>query len=210
MPSDNKSSNLMTISPEMRERHRIMSRMTPEEKKAYKWKCYDETAKPKLLELIEYCQSNNRICPSPQHWNRIWEAYSRCSHRSEFTEYPPFKIPLILGAWHAPEIDKRERFLTQIYWCYKNYFMGSMYTMIMKLNDDDWFLEYYSEDKISLELIKKEYARWLGVNYHPEHNIWNHCTDHHKKQKQIQRAEEIYDERSHILDDESITSIGSR
>ena len=210
MPSDNKKPNLKTISPEMREHQRIMSRMTPEERKAYKWKCYDETAKPKLLEMIEYCQSNNRICPSPQHWNRIWKAYSRYSHRSEFTEYPPFKIPLILGAWHAPEIDKRERFLTQIYWCYKNYFMDSMYTMIMKLNDDDWFLEYYSEDKISLELIKKEYASWLGVNYHPEHDIWNHCTDHDKKRKQIERAEEIYDNQEDILDDESTTSIGPR
>ena len=89
-------------------------------------------------------------------------------------------------------------------------FMSSMYSDIIKTSTEDWVTGHYQEDKISLELIKKEYASWLGVNYHPEHNIWNHCTDHHKKQKQIQRAEEIYDERSHILDDESITSIGSR
>jgi hypothetical protein len=36
MPSDKKSSNLKTISPEMEGRRRIMSRMTPEEKKACK------------------------------------------------------------------------------------------------------------------------------------------------------------------------------
>jgi hypothetical protein len=173
MSSNNNSpkETQQTISPEMRERQRIISSMTSEEKKAYKWKCYDEKAKPQLLELIEYCQSNNRICPLPQHWNRIWETYSRYSNRSEFTEYPPFKIPLILGAWHASEIDKRKRLLTQIYWCYKNYFIGSMYDMIMKLNDDDWYPDYCSEDKISLELIKKEYAGWLGVKYHPEFNI---------------------------------------
>ena len=134
----------------------------------------------------------------------------RFTHRDNFTGYPPFRRPLILGASSAPDIEKRQRLLTQIYWCYKNMFIGSVYDSIMKNPAEDWEFGYYQEDKISLELIKKEYARWLGVNYHPEHNIWNHCTDHHKKQKQIQRAEEIYDERSHILDDESITSIGSR
>ena len=41
----------------------------------------------------------------------------------------------------------------------------------MGLTDDDWHFELYSEDKISLELIKKKYARWLGVNYYPEHDM---------------------------------------
>ena len=208
MPSDNKSSNLKTISPEMRERSRIMSRMTPEEKKAYKWQRYYEKATPKLLELIECCQSDNRIFP--HNWGKIYSNYAQFSNRHAFTKYPPFKVALILGASSAPDIEKRQRLLTQIYWCYKNMFIGSLYDSIMKNPAEDWEFGYYQEDKISLELIKKEYASWLGVNYHPEHNIWNHCTDHHKKQKQIQRAEEIYDERSHILDDESITSISSR
>ncbi len=208
MPSDNKSLNLKTRPPEMQERSRIMSCMTPEEKKAYRWKCYDETAKPKLLELIEYCQSDNRIFPHT--WGRISNNYLRFAHRHNFTKYPPFRPPLILGASSAPDIEKRQRFLTQIYWCYKNMFMGSMYDSIIKTPADSWEFGYYDEDKIPLELIKKEYSTWLGVNYHPEYNIWNHCTDHHKKQKQIQRAEEIYDERSHILDDESITSINKR
>ena len=208
MPSDNKSSNLKTISPEMEERRRIMSRMTPEEKTAYKWQRYYEKATPQLLELIEYCQKDNRI--APHGWGWIAGRYMRFTHRDNFTGYPPFRRPLILGASSAPDLEKRYRFLTQIYWCYKNMFMSSMYSDIIKTSTEDWVTGHYQEDKISLELIKKEYARWLGVNYHPEHNIWNHCTDHHKKQKQIQRAEEIYDERSHILDDESITSIGSR
>jgi len=159
MPSDNKSSNLMTISPEMRERQRIMSRMTPEEKKAYKWKCYDEKAKPKLLELIEYCQSNNRICPIPQYWSRIYSAYSRYAD----TNYPPFEVPLILAAWGASCDEKRKRFLTQIYWCYKNYFMGTMHAKIMKLEDDDWYKGNTSTPKVSLEDIKKEYASWSDV-----------------------------------------------
>ena len=188
---------------------------SPEERKAYRWQSYDEKAKPKLLELIKYCQSDNRIFPYT--WGKIYSDYAQFSDRHNFTEYPPFKVSLILGASLSPDILKRQRLLTQIYWCYRNMFIGSVYNTIMKTPIDDWEIGHYQEDKISLELIKKEYASWLGVKHHPEHNIWNHCTDHHKKQKQIQRAEEkihrakeIYDERNHILDDESITLIGAR
>ena len=126
----------------------------------------DEKSKLQLLELLVYCQSNGRICPWPKRWNPIWETYSRYSDRSEFTEYPPFKMPLILGAWHTSDIEKGQRFLTQIYWCYKNYFMGSMYNQIMKLTEDNWH-KSQSETKLSLALIKKEYAKWLGVTYYP-------------------------------------------
>jgi len=211
MPTNNHS----TISLEMRERMRIMSRMTKEEKVAYRWKCYDDKAKPQLLELIEYCQSNNRICPWPQDWNRIWGTYSRYSHRSEFTEYPPFKIPLILGAWDAPYIDKRQRFLTQIYWCYKNYFMGSMYKMVMGLTEDDWYKcqpktkmpIMLDEIKLSLTIIKKEYAGWLGVNYYPKHNVFNYWITHdYCFIKEPREIREPYD----FLDDESITYIRDR
>jgi len=205
---DKKHNPVRTISPEMQERRRIMSRMTSEEKKEYKWKCYDEKAKLQLLELVEYCQDNDRVCPMPLKWNRAVDGYMRYTSQHKFTKFPPFKFPLILSVWHyASDADKRLRLLTQIYWCYKNTFINRIYEDIMELSDDDWVKGYYQEDKISLELIKKEYSTWLGVNYHPEHNIWNHCTDHDKKRKQIERAEEIYDNQEDILDDESTTSI---
>ena len=187
---------------------KLKHNISPEEKKAYRWQSYDEKANPRLLELIEYCQSNNRIFPYT--WSKIYSDYAQFSDRHNFTEYPLFKVSLILGASLSPDILKRQRLLTQIYWCYKNMFIGSVYSTIMKTPIDDWEIGRYQEDKISLELIKKEYASWLGVKYHPEHNIWNHCTDHHSKQKQMQIAEEIYDERNHILDDESVTLIGAR
>jgi len=204
----------------MHERRRLMSRMTPEEKQAYKWKCYDEKARSQLLELIEYCQSNNRVCPSPQHWNKIYHTYSWHTDRHEFTKFTPFKIPLILGAWNATDIDKKQRFLTQIYWCYQNRYIDSIYKMIMKLNGEDWHLEYHPEDNIPLEVIKKEYSTWLGISYYPEYSIWNYCKNNEEEYKQkrkaeklrnkkIRIAERLYDEQSlDLLDDESITSVG--
>ncbi|MBT7558155.1 hypothetical protein HN615_14725 [Candidatus Woesearchaeota archaeon] len=64
---------MSTISPEMQEQRRIMSRMTPEEKKAHKWQRYYEKATPKLLELIEYCQNDNRIVP--HNWGAIYNNF---------------------------------------------------------------------------------------------------------------------------------------
>ena len=184
--------------------------MTTKNSKEQKWNSYNEKAKPQLLELFEYCQSGNKICPSPQHWNKIYHNYSWHTDRHKFTKYPPLKTPLILGAWNTSDLEKRQRFLTQIYWCYKNYFMGSIYNSVIKLADNDWHTGYYHEDEISVDLIRKEYTGWLGVKYHPEHDIHNHCANHYEEQKKVERAEKIYNDKNQILDNESITSIDSR
>jgi len=135
---DKKRNPVRTISPEMQEHRRIMSRMTPEEKKAYKWECYDEIAKPLLLDLLEYCQNDNRICPMPIIWNKTVSSYMSCTRQDKFTKYPPFLFPLVLSAWMSSDSSKRLRFLTQIYWCYKNLFIGSAYDTIMKTPVNDW------------------------------------------------------------------------
>lgn len=156
-----------TISPEIRERRKIISRMTPDEKKAYTRKRYKESAKPKLLELIEYCQNNHKICPLPRDWNRICSHCMRYTRRCEFTKFPPFQLPLVLITWHySSDVDKRLRLLTQIYWCYKNFGMEFMYSDIMKLKDTNWHKVNIGFPKVSIKDIKKEYARWLGVNFY--------------------------------------------
>lgn len=140
-------------------------------KKAYKWKSYDEKARPQLLELLEYCQNENRICPMPIKWNRVVSGYMRYASQHKSTKYAPFLFPLVLSAWMSSDLDKRLRLLTQIYWCYKNYFIGSMYSAIMKLENDDWHKSSVDTSKIFLEDIRKEYAAWLGViSFDPVNN----------------------------------------
>jgi len=84
-----------------------------------------------------------------------------------------------------------------------------MYTMVMKLTEDDWY-KYQpktkmpimlDEIKLSLTIIKKEYAGWLGVNYYPKHNVFNYWITH-----DYCLIREPYD----FLDDESITYIRDR
>lgn len=88
--------------------------------------------------------------------------------------------------------------------------MGSLYSRVMKFDTTDWRNGSYSEDNISLDLIKKEYAGWLGVKCHPAHNIWNHCVNYYEKDRKVQMARALYENQSAILDDESITMIESR
>ena len=89
-------------------------------------------------------------------------------------------------------------------------FIGSIYDSIMKNPTQDWEFGVYQEDKISLGLIKKKYASWLGLSFCPEFSIWDYCTDFYKKQKQVEKAEEIYKSRDRVLDDESVSKIGYR
>jgi len=90
----------------------------------------------------------------------------------------------------------------------------------MKLPEDCWHVGYYPKDNISLEVIKKEYSTWLGINYYSEYSIWNYCENHEEEYKQrwkseklmgkkIRIAEKLYDEQSlDLLDDESTTLVG--
>ena len=96
--------------------------MSPTEKKAFKWREYNEIAKPQLLELINYCQDEGRVCPEPGAWNRLYRLLSVGADKGKFTKYPPIKPPLILGGWCAEDVDKRKRFLTQIYWFNRTFF----------------------------------------------------------------------------------------
>ena len=127
-----------------------------------RWERYSYDAKPKLDELLEYCQSDGKIVPKPYAWAKFISLYSESQ-----TSYPPLLPPFILGASTAPLDDKKLRFLTHIYWGYQNYHMSSMYSTIMNLKEEDWTIYYTKEEeiryKLSLAEIKKEYASWLGV-----------------------------------------------
>ena len=132
-----------------------------------RWERYSYDAKPKLDELIEYCQSDGKIVPKPYAWAQLITQYSEFQ-----TSCTPLLPPLILGAYTASFDAKRLRFLTHIYWGYQNYHLSSMHTTIIKIKEEDWTIyDFTKEDeiryKLSLSTIKKEYASWLGVKAFP-------------------------------------------
>ena len=150
--------------------------MSFEEGQKYIKKVHERRGKELLMHLIEYCQDEGRAYPKSQHWNKIYHDYSWYTNTKDFTKFPPLKAPLLIDTWNASENDRRLRLLTQIYWCYVNNKIGNLYNSIISLKEDDW---HYGdcESTISLDLIKNEYASWLGVRRHPKSDISNHCTD---------------------------------
>jgi len=136
------------------------------------WERYSFDATPKFEELFEYCQKHQRVIPFD--WGLIIQPYYRFASRIEFTNYPPLFPPLILGGSIASDNAKRKRLLTQIYWCYQNKFMGTIYSAIMKAKPEDWiiFTPNLNEDEIKyvcLSEVKKEYASWMGVKAYPDY-----------------------------------------
>jgi len=134
------------------------------------WESYFAVADPKFEELFEYCQAQQRVVPND--WGLIMKPYYEFASKREFTKFPPLFTPLILAGSIASDNEKRKRLLTQIYWCYQNRFMQTVYSAIMQPKTDEWviFSPNLNEDEIhyvSLSEIKKEYASWLGVKtYH--------------------------------------------
>ncbi|MDC0620907.1 hypothetical protein OAP27_02355 [Candidatus Pseudothioglobus singularis] len=139
------------------------------DRKNQAWERYLEEATPRFEELHEYCQEQQRVVPFE--WGLIMKPYYRFASRREFTKFPPLYPPLILGGSIASDNEKRKRLLTQIYWCYQNKFMGTVYSAIMKAKTEEWvlFSPNLKEDEINyvtLSDVRKEYANWLGVkNY---------------------------------------------
>lgn len=122
-----------------------------------------------LEELLKYTQSKGYGYPLGYPWSRMYIAVSRKTGGSNHT-FPRFRNPLILGGAMASPNDKRERFATQIYWTHKNGGYEVLERFIRRLKDEEWDgLDAPSkETNISIEDIKKEYARWLDVVTYPE------------------------------------------
>lgn len=87
-----------------------------------------------LIELIDFCKKEDRICPMPAMWNQMWINFSQGEKPGEY-------LPLILSAWHgSTDRAKRERFLSLIEYCWENYPENrkSISHKIKSLGKEDW------------------------------------------------------------------------
>ena len=115
----------------------------------------------KLVELLDYCQSDERACPNPIYWEGIFKRfrYEKSYMRGMF---PP--NPLVLGGWWASNDDeKRLRFLTHIYWSYKHNIFEDTKRHIKRLDDDGWY-KRPGTTKTTLDNVKQEYKKWVKSN----------------------------------------------
>jgi hypothetical protein len=84
-----------------------------------------------LQELLEICQRDNRICPSPIRWNQFWELLgSPCDK---------VRPPLILSAgMFSSGRDKRKCFLKQVRYAADSGRLQRARDFIMRLTDREW------------------------------------------------------------------------
>jgi len=84
-------------------------------------------------ELIEYCKSENRVCPRPMLWNDLYNILLKY-HKDD---KPP--IPLILAAWwEAPNLFKQLRLVDQIDWANSNNCFNEVENFILNLLETNW------------------------------------------------------------------------
>lgn len=87
-----------------------------------------------LDEVLYFSQSDSRVCPQPQEWNRFWELM----HIDNLKPSPP----LILAAWHhTSDEEKINRFASQIRWAAEHGLLVKAHTFIKALKDEHWHYE---------------------------------------------------------------------
>jgi len=89
-----------------------------------------------LEELLEYVQSNGRVCPQPSLWNALWEMLPN-RHRKAGDWVPA--PPLILGVWwHATVLQKLLRLQEHIEYAAAQGVLSEVNSFLRALPESDW------------------------------------------------------------------------
>ena len=93
--------------------------------------------KNRLKSLIEYVQSEGRVCPMPTLWNELWKILPDSWQKDTGGWEPP--LPLILAAWYDTSVnDKRERLKLHIEYAVKKGVLDKIDKFLRELKPDQW------------------------------------------------------------------------
>lgn len=91
---------------------------------------------PRLLDLLDYCQKNNRVCPMPNQWNALYELLPK-KQRTDGGWEP--SLPLILAAWYdTPHLSKMLRLREHIEWAANHEKIDIISEYLYGLPEDEW------------------------------------------------------------------------
>ena len=93
--------------------------------------------KDKLTALIEYVQSEGRVCPMPTFWNDMWNILPDRRQKANGGWDP--SLPLILAAWYdTTSEEKRDRLKLHIEYAVSKGVLDKIDTFLRELKPDQW------------------------------------------------------------------------
>lgn len=93
----------------------------------------------RLSDLIEMCKINNRVCPKPQNWDKLWKMLK--NKKRVGNGWIP-SLPLILAAWHhSSDSLKRERLMEHLKWAEEQNQIDEINEYLTSFNETDWYHE---------------------------------------------------------------------
>lgn len=91
----------------------------------------------KFNQLLEYISRENRVCPNPQEWAKIFEMLPNKKRTIGGGFDPP--APLILAAWWGtPNMFKKERFLHHLRYALAQNVLDQVDQYLRKLRPEQW------------------------------------------------------------------------
>ena len=102
------------------------------------WEWLKKNSKPSELEqLLNYCKSNERVCPLPQKWNELYKLLPNKKRKG--AGFIP-SVPLILGGWHhSSNLEKILRLKEHIEWADEHGALEQISKFVYSLKEEDWF-----------------------------------------------------------------------
>lgn len=89
-----------------------------------------------IEQAIAEAQRNNRVCPQPNEWLKLYEMLPR--KRREDGGWEP-SLPLILAAWwDTPALSKMVRLREHIEWASTHGCLEQVYTFLRQLQESEW------------------------------------------------------------------------
>jgi hypothetical protein len=91
----------------------------------------------KAMQLIEYCKQDNRFCPLPDVWVKLWKLLPNKVQKG--AGYIP-SAPLILsGWWYSSDQEKSARLEEHIRWADANGVIEEVDGYLRSLSEIDWY-----------------------------------------------------------------------
>lgn len=89
-----------------------------------------------LADVLRIAQSEGRICPQPDAWDRLWQMLPG-RQREGAGWHPP--LPLILAAWwETSDAEKRERFLAHLQYAAERGVLDAVAAYLKSLRPEQW------------------------------------------------------------------------